>query len=382
VRRVILSLIIVLIFGAFAGLFTQVANVGAVGAPSDNSTIPNFPLGEQSQVEIKLPVKYVLLGPTAQEINTPPNIVPSFIGLSEQDKFTVTAQENWYLQLDINAPGWLYIYEYFTTGEKFSGKWIAYKWQLPQSGIWKFGPFTAGEDEPEGQHIYRFWFFSDGLWAGEDPNTSKNILIYWTYNKDGTGEQPARPAPWQPPDASVKETTFLSQLGSFASKPLVMVLGSLIFVSIVVVGFYVYRQYVKKKVKLKELLSVKEETEKTVDTLSPSAASAKIALPNGVELYLSGNSMIIGRNDLARALDMDKLGLISRRHFKIKVEDEQFFIEDLDSNNGTVLNGVDISGKGPVNLSADDDIELAGTICLKFSFNNPPKGNPRFIPSD
>jgi hypothetical protein len=376
VRRIIPLLITVLVFGAITGLFLQVTGVNAIGAPSDNSTIPNFPLGDQAQVEIKPPVNYVLLGITSQAKNTPPNVMPSFIGASEQEKFLITGKENWYLHIDINAPGWLYIYEYFPEGEKLSGKWIAYKWQLPQSGIWKLGPFAASIDEPEGQHIYRFWFFSDGLWAGDDPKTSKNILIYWTYAKDRTAEQPAGLVPLQPPATSAKEATSPNQPGSSATKLLLVVLGSLVLAGIVIAGFYTYQHYKgKKRMKERLLLLIKEEPENMLDMLPSSIASAKIALPNGVELHLTGNSRIVGRGDLARALDLDKLGLISRQHFKIKSDDEQFFIEDLDSDNGTVLNGVDIKGKGLVNLNADDVIEPASAIRLKFSFFNSPKVN-------
>ena len=75
---------------------------------------------------------------------------------------------------------------------------------------------------------------------------------------------------------------------------------------------------------------------------------------------------MIGRGDLARALSLDDLVLISRRHFEVKLDDEQFYVEDLGSANGTHLNGEDISGKGPVSLNNDDIIELAGAISLKF----------------
>ena len=109
--------------------------------------------------------------------------------------------------------------------------------------------------------------------------------------------------------------------------------------------------------KKSELLSV---------VLSSSLATAKILLPNGMEIQFAGNSRIIGRGDLARALDLDELGLISKQHFKVKSGDEQFYIEDLGSVNGTMLNGENIGGKGLVNLNHEDIIEPAGITCLKF----------------
>jgi pSer/pThr/pTyr-binding forkhead associated (FHA) protein len=89
-------------------------------------------------------------------------------------------------------------------------------------------------------------------------------------------------------------------------------------------------------------------------------------LPNGIDIQLSGNSKVIGRGDLARVLSLDELGLISRRHFEVKYDEEQFYVEDLCSANGTHLNGKDISGQGPVSLDDNDIIEPAGAVHLKF----------------
>jgi pSer/pThr/pTyr-binding forkhead associated (FHA) protein len=48
------------------------------------------------------------------------------------------------------------------------------------------------------------------------------------------------------------------------------------------------------------------------------------------------------------------------------LDDEQYYIEDLGSANGTHLNGKDISGQGPVGLDDGDIIEPAGAVHLKF----------------
>ena len=367
-KSLLLFLAIALIFGVVAALLGHTSSIGAVGAPTDNSTatdnstIPN-PIGDQSYDEIKPLVNYDLLGPTSQPKSTPPNIIPGFIGASEQDKFKITANETWYLDLDINTPGWLYIHEYFPSGENFQGKWIAYKWQLLQSGLWRLGPFTPKNNEPEGLHIYRIWFYSDGQWAGEDPNIPQDNLVYWTYSKSQSAEQ----IPTQPLTAPVKETPFLDNLHSFITQPLVLVLGPLVLIAIVMLGFYMSRRYSRRGGSQDTVSLLSEaEPEGSFAALSSAIASAKIVLPNGMEVQLAGNSRVIGRGDLARALGLDELGLISRQHFEIKSEDEQFYIEDLDSANGTKLNGADISGKGTVSLNDDDVIEPAGAIRVKF----------------
>jgi hypothetical protein len=367
VRGTLLLLSIALILGAFAALLGQTADVGGVGAPTDNSTIPNSPAIDQSQDEIKPSVNYVLQGPTSQSKSTPPNFIPSFIATSEEDKFKVTANETWYLDVDVNTPGWLYIYEYFPVGEDLQGKWIAYKWQLLQSGLWKLGPFTPENNEPEGQHIYRIWFYSDGQWAEEDPNATQNNLVFWTYSKGQIAEQPAEQVPPQPLVAPVKETTLLDQLHGLITPPMVLWFGPLAFIVIVMLGLYLFWRYARRA-RSKEPVSLPDESEFEVPSaVLPSVAlSAKIALPNGLEIQIAGKSRVIGRVELARALGLDELGLISRRHFEVRSECEQFYIEDLGSANGTRLNGADIKGKGPVSLNNDDVIEPAGAISLKF----------------
>jgi hypothetical protein len=96
------------------------------------------------------------------------------------------------------------------------------------------------------------------------------------------------------------------------------------------------------------------------------AARARLVLPDGPEIQLNEKSRVIGRAELARALDLDTLGLISRKHFEITYAEDSFFIEDKASPNGTSLNGKAIAGQGPVKLNDADLIEPAGAIKLKF----------------
>jgi len=147
-----------LLFGALSLVMGQTAPAVALGAPTDNTTVPNVPAGDQPQNEIKPPVEYVLLRPTSQTETTPPNFIAGLITASAEDRPTVTGDESWYLDVDINTPGWIYICEYFPSGQTLPGRWLAYKWHLPESGLWRFGPFAATDNELQGQHIYRLWF--------------------------------------------------------------------------------------------------------------------------------------------------------------------------------------------------------------------------------
>jgi len=362
-RNTLLALTFAFICGALILLFSQTAGVAAIGAATDNTTQPDVPTSDQTHDEIKPPVKYVLHRPTSQPETAPPSYILDFIGTWDGDKFKVTADETWYLDVDINAPGWLYIYEYFPADSSLQGRWIAYKWQLPQSGVWRLGPFSAANDEPEGQHIYRIWFYSDGQWAAEDPELPQSNLAYWTYSKGQLAEQ----IPQQPPTAPDKEVKGFGSVIEFITRPVVLAIIAFLLVATVVAGLYLTRVYSSWGKGQGTVSLYPEIWPGAASTMqSTASASAKIVLPNGMELKLAGDSRVIGRGDLARALNLDGLSLISRRHFEIKSENEQFFIQDLDSPNGVKLNGDSINGKGLVSLNNNDIIEVAGVIELTF----------------
>lgn len=355
-------IVVALMLALLAAFFGQAAVAVAIGAPTDNSTILNVPSEDQTQNEIKPPVDYVLKGPTSQSADTPPNFILYFAGATGQDRLRIIGNETWYLNVDINTPGWLYIYEYFP-GESLAGKWIAYKWQLSQSGVWSLGPFAPEAGELEGQHIYRVWFYGDAKWATPEPNAPHGNLVYWTYSKD----QSAEPMPVQPPVGTPKEESFLDQFRGFMTKPVVLLVTPPLVVIIVILGLYLTGTYPRRPRGQGTTPQPSDSGPEVPSAPAPlTTAKAKIALPNGGEIRVGGDRTTVGRGDLARALSLDQLGLISRRHFEVKFDGEQFFIEDLGSANGTMLNGADISGKGPVTLSDNDIIEPAAEIQLKF----------------
>jgi hypothetical protein len=351
-------LAIILVFCALALPLGQTKEARAIGPSTNNSTIPNFAAGDQPKSEIKPSVNSTLIGPTSQVGTAQPRVIIDFMGTSQQDKLKVTGNEIWYLQIDINNPGWLYIFEYFPAGSSSPGKWLAYKWEIAQSGLWELGPFTPDTNEPEGEHIYRAWFFSEGRWAGEDTTKSPNNVVYWTYSKRHSAAPP--PAPIAPK----KEVTFTDRVFGFIINPITLVIAILVLV--ILVGLYLSRKYGWLR-KTEETLLPSDADIKEESVVVPSApAIAKLSLPSGGEISIGRSRRIIGRTDLARALTLNELGLISRRHFQIKMEGEEFCIEDLGSANGTRLNGTDIRSKGSVTLNDNDTIEPAGATLLTF----------------
>jgi hypothetical protein len=88
----------------------------------------------------------------------------------------------------------------------------------------------------------------------------------------------------------------------------------------------------------------------------------------------SSGETVIGRLDPHRGIrpdsDLsrhDQASRVSRRHARILARDDQYFVEDLGSSNGTFLNGrVRLSPQSPLQLNPGDTIRIGQTV-LKFT---------------
>ena len=80
-------------------------------------------------------------------------------------------------------------------------------------------------------------------------------------------------------------------------------------------------------------------------------------LPDDVrEIRLSGDAMVIGRSPKGDiVLDLDG---VSRRHAEVRLDDEGWWVKDLDSVNGTWVNGELLMN--PHLLKIGDKIEIEG----------------------
>ena len=97
----------------------------------------------------------------------------------------------------------------------------------------------------------------------------------------------------------------------------------------------------------------------------------RLRLPNGMEVPVSEPYRVFGRETFERyGLPKDILDFITREdrggHFKIYLRGMKWFIEDSGSTNGTLLNGVEIRGKGPQELKDGDTISPGGVLNLTF----------------
>ena len=100
------------------------------------------------------------------------------------------------------------------------------------------------------------------------------------------------------------------------------------------------------------------------------AQPAFYLLIDGRELRLRGSRIVIGREDLASILPPEKLAYVTRRakggQFQIIRYGNAFYIQDTGSTNGTYVNGVDIRGKGWVQLGNGDVISVPNAFQAIF----------------
>jgi pSer/pThr/pTyr-binding forkhead associated (FHA) protein len=75
---------------------------------------------------------------------------------------------------------------------------------------------------------------------------------------------------------------------------------------------------------------------------------------------LEGDEIVIGRSSSAD-IQVRRDGTLSRRHAVITLLNGEFFVQDLDSKNGTVLNSQRVRG-GRMKLKPDDKLTIGKTV--------------------
>ncbi|MBE2269611.1 MAG: FHA domain-containing protein [Anaerolinea sp.] len=93
---------------------------------------------------------------------------------------------------------------------------------------------------------------------------------------------------------------------------------------------------------------------------------------------LGDNSMIIGRGEDCDIVLPERQ--VSRHHIRVYPENDVYFIQDLDSRNGTWVNGVQLKGTQP--LYDGDQISLALAIRLQFIGSGATAPRQSVVPAD
>jgi len=123
---------------------------------------------------------------------------------------------------------------------------------------------------------------------------------------------------------------------------------------------YIYIKIVPKPVTLQNT-----EYKKPPELNEPRKIVAKLILPNNNEIKITKDEKIFGREDFVGVVSSDDLLFIGRRHFKIIRMDDRLYIQDLDTKNGTKLNGEEIKGLGRRELKGGDEILVAKALKIR-----------------
>ena len=120
---------------------------------------------------------------------------------------------------------------------------------------------------------------------------------------------------------------------------------------------YIYRKYSRKSKILKTTVTPPRNSNKIL---------AKLILKENHEYIIKEYERIFGREDFLGVAVPDDLLYIGKEHFKITRQDDGYYIEDLNTKNGTKLNGEEIKGNQRRKLENEDQIIVASTLNIRY----------------
>jgi hypothetical protein len=112
--------------------------------------------------------------------------------------------------------------------------------------------------------------------------------------------------------------------------------------------------------------SGKSNLSKTTMAQKPRKFLAKLILPDNKEFIINHYERTFGREDFVGLLVMDDLLFIGKSHFNLTRMDDGFYIEDLDTKNGTAVNGDQIATRGKIQLKNNDKINVAKVLTIQY----------------
>jgi hypothetical protein len=93
---------------------------------------------------------------------------------------------------------------------------------------------------------------------------------------------------------------------------------------------------------------------------------AQLILPNNNNIVVDGAERVIGREDFVGVISTDKLLFIGKDHFKIFKEFDGYYVQDLNTKNGTQVNGKELEGSEKKMLKSEDEILVGKTLKIKY----------------
>jgi hypothetical protein len=159
----------------------------------------------------------------------------------------------------------------------------------------------------------------------------------------------------------------LNGLGGNSGTLLITLLGLLAVAAAVVITLLVRRPaaaYARSR--RGGYLSTATRTAGRTPATTPVDSGPRFVVSSGEAIPLSGGSASLGRSDFSSLVKSNDADLISRKHIRFYCEDDECYVEDRGSTNGTRINGSSIEGKGRYLLRDGDKVELADVLTLTF----------------
>ncbi|MEN6574194.1 FHA domain-containing protein [Methanobacterium aggregans] len=98
----------------------------------------------------------------------------------------------------------------------------------------------------------------------------------------------------------------------------------------------------------------------------PERTHGMLMLPNSEKISIRGAETVLGREDFLGVTSPDNLLFVGKEHLKIIRTLEGFFIEDLNTKNGTKINEHELKGRERVKLNDGDKIVVAKILDLEY----------------
>lgn len=121
-----------------------------------------------------------------------------------------------------------------------------------------------------------------------------------------------------------------------------------------------------------ELQAASPAAQAATQVVAPAPSVSYTLSFRGISLEFSDDMKTFGRKDFIPYLPESEYMYISRKHFTIFREGDKFYIQDEGSTNGTKVNGVEIKGKGRVELKDGDKILVAEILEIEFKVKKTP----------
>jgi pSer/pThr/pTyr-binding forkhead associated (FHA) protein len=116
--------------------------------------------------------------------------------------------------------------------------------------------------------------------------------------------------------------------------------------------------------------SPKSKFSQTTVYMEPQKLLAKLILPDKNFLTISDKQQTFGRDDFLGSVVSDQLLFIGKEHFKISRREDGFYIEDLNTKNGTIVNGEEIKGQGKIRLVNESQIVISQIFTVTYVEEN------------